>query len=86
MDSRVKLGVKAKDKITGWEGIVVSQLICLFGCNQWGITGQTMDKEGKRPNTEYFDEGRIEWTGVGITAEEVAGQKPGADYNSDAPR
>lgn len=85
MDTTVALGVKAKDKITGYEGIVVTQLICLFGCSQWGISGTAFSKEGKRPDTEYFDEGRVEKTGEGITAAEVAGEKPGADFNSDAP-
>lgn len=86
MDTRVKLGVLAKDKITGWEGIVVTQLICLFGCNQWGIAGNKISEKMERPPTEYFDEGRVEWTGVGIQPEEVAGDKPGADNNSDGPR
>lgn len=82
----VKLGCQAKDKITGFEGVVVTQLVCLFGCNQWGIAGQIFDhKEGKRSPTEYFDEGRVEWTGAGIAPEEVRAEKPGADRNPDAP-
>lgn len=83
----VKLGVQAKDKITGFEGIVVTQLICLMGCNQWGISGQTYNfKEGTRPPTEYFDEGRVEWIGSGILPEDVRVEKNGADFNADLPR
>lgn len=83
----IRLGVKAKDKITGFEGIIVTQLICLFGCTQWGIAGENYDpKEQKRAPTEYFDEGRVEWTGPGLLPEEVIGNKPGPDFNADGPK
>ncbi len=76
MDQTLVLGRKAKDKITGFEGILVSRII-LFGCEQWGIARQMFDhKEGKRAPTEYFDDGRIEITGPGITAGEVTGPIP----------
>lgn len=81
------LGKQVKDKITGFEGIAVTKLISLFGCNQYGIAPQIFDKEkGKRGDTEYFDEGRLEITGEGIAAKEVQVEKPGADFNNDAPR
>lgn len=81
------LGKQAKDKITGFEGIVVTKLISLFGCNQYGIASQVFDKEkGKRGETEYFDEGRLEITGIGILPSEVQVEEPGAESNYDAPR
>jgi len=86
-NNRDNLGKKAKDKITGFSGIIVTKLICLFGCNQYGIAGQAYDdKEQKRAPTEYFDEGRVEILGDGITAAEVSVDRPGADFNADAPR
>lgn len=87
MDQTLVLGKKAKDKITGFEGILVSRIIFLFGCEQWGIAGQSFDeKEAKRAPTEYFDDGRIEITGPGIAAEEVTGKIPGPDFNADRPK
>lgn len=82
------LGKKAKDKITNFEGIIVGKIEYLFGCNQYGIAGQKYDdKEQKRAPTEWFDEGRIEILGEGITAIEVAADSgPGADFNFDTPR
>ena len=76
-----ELGKQAKDKITGFEGILVGRAEHLFGCNTYGIAPQVYDKEkGKRGDTEWFDEGRIQIIGEGITAEEVSTDKPGCDY------
>ncbi len=76
---KIELGVKAKDKITGFKGIIVGRAEHLFGCNTYGISPQTL-KDGQRINTEWFDEGRIEVTGKGIKPEEVKATKPGSDY------
>ena len=81
------LGKQVKDKVTGFEGIAVTQLISLFGCNQYGVTPPVGSKENmKRGDTEYFDEGRLVVIGPGLTAEEVAADKPGCDFNPEAPR
>jgi len=85
--STENLGKSGRDKITGFEGIIVTQLISLFGCMQYGIAPTVYDKEkSKRGDTEYFDEGRVEILGAGITAAEVKVKKPGADFNYDAPK
>lgn len=76
-----ELGKQAKDKITGFEGILVGRAEHLFGCSTYGIAPQMYDKEkGKRGDTEWFDEGRIQIIGEGIAAEEVKADKPGCDY------
>jgi hypothetical protein len=74
-----ELGLKAKDKITGIEGIIVGRCEHLFGCNTYGIAPQKT-KEGKRLDTEWFDEGRIEIIGKGIEPSKVKVEKPGCDY------
>lgn len=80
-------GKEARDKITGFKGIIVTKLTCLFGCAQYGIAQQRFDdKEQKRGSTEYFDEGRIEIIGEGINPDEVKVETPGADFNGDAPK
>jgi len=79
----LNLGKKAKDKITGFEGIIVGKISYLFGCAQYGIAPEA--KDGKVSETHYFDEGRIEVIGNGILPEEVSTEKPGGP-NRDYPR
>ena len=79
----IELGQKAKDKVTGFEGILIGRIEYLFGCNQYGIAPEA--KDGKVNDTNWFDEGRIEITGPGVTAEEVKAEKPGG-VNRDCPR
>lgn len=74
-----ELGKKAKDKITGTEGIIVARAEHLFGCNTYGVAPQVL-KDGKRLDTEWFDEGRLEIIGNGILPEEVQAEKNGCDY------
>lgn len=78
----IELGQKAKDKITGFEGIVVARITYIFGCDQYGIAPPA--KDGKCEDTNYFDEGRIEIIGRGILPEEVQVEKKGG-VNRDAP-
>lgn len=79
------LGVKAKDVITGVEGIIVARAEHLTGCNTYGVAPQRL-KDGKRLDTEWFDEGRIRVTGKGVTPDMVKAKDNGSDYNSDNPR
>ena len=78
----IELGKKVRDKVTGFEGITTGYCTYLYGCNQHNIVPLVQD--GKCGNAEWFDEGRIEVIGPGITKEEVAGEKPGGPQR-DAP-
>lgn len=79
----IDLGQKAKDKITGFEGILIAKVTYLYGCDQYGIAPEVRD--GKIGDTTYFDEGRIEVIGQGVAPEEVQVEKPGG-VNRDCPR
>jgi len=77
------LGKEAKDKITGFEGIIIGKINYLFGCAQYGIAPKS--KDGKVNDTNWFDEGRVEIIGNGIAPEEVKVEKNGG-VNRDCPR
>jgi hypothetical protein len=77
-------GVEAKDKITGFTGIITVRLDFLYGCTQYGLTPTVNDK-GETKHTEYFDEGRIQVIGEGVKPTDVRVEKRGGD-NRDAPR
>ena len=55
------LGWKAKDKITGFEGVIVHRVHFITGCNQCGI--QPVDKKGTVHEFQQFDENRLKILG-----------------------
>lgn len=73
------LGKKVRDRITGFEGIAIGECTYLFGCNQIGIAPPAQNGEVK--GSQWFDIGRIEIIGEGISAESVQTEKPGCEYN-----
>jgi hypothetical protein len=77
------LGKRARDKITGFEGIIIGMITYLFGCQQYGIAPKA--KDGKLEDSHWFDVGRVEILGEGITPESVTADKPGGE-NRDAPK
>lgn len=80
----IELGLEVKDKITGFTGIVIGKAEYLTGCNQYGIC-PTVDADGKKRDTEWFDEGRLLVIGEGVSKEEVSVEQNGGP-NRDAPR
>lgn len=80
----IELGQKAKDKVTGFEGIIIGRVQYLTGCDQYGLVPPA--KDGKIESAQYFDEGRIKIVGAGVTAEEVSAPTPKrGGPNRDAP-
>lgn len=71
------LGKRAKDKITGLEGIIIGKTTYLYGCDCYGIAPPATD--GKCPDSCWFDEGRIEIIGDGVQPDSVRVEKNGAD-------
>ena len=77
------LGKIGRDKVTGFEGVIIGKCEYLTGCNQYGLVPRAI--EGKLGDTAWFDEGRIEIIGDGISVVSVAAQKKGGP-NRDCPR
>ena len=59
MSKRVKLGDEVKDKVTGFQGVAIALHDYLNGCRRISIQ-PPVDKDGKLPVTESFDEPQIE--------------------------
>lgn len=58
-DAADYFGRKAKDSITGFEGIITGHVRYISGCSQVLIT-PPVDGDGKKRDGEFFDEQRIE--------------------------
>lgn len=72
-----ELGKRAKDKITGFEGIITSSVKYLTGCNRYHLQPTNL-KEGIPIEGIYFDEAQVEILGDGIAPREVQGEDKGA--------
>ncbi len=72
-----ELGKKAKDKITGFQGILTARCEFLTGCNRYCIQPIEL-RDGKPIDSIYFDEAQIEIVGDGICEKDVQGEKKGA--------
>lgn len=51
------LGLKVRDKVTGCRGVVTSVCFDLYGCVQAAL--QPEAKDGKLPDSTWFDEKRL---------------------------
>ena len=53
---KVELGKIARDKVTGFKGIVMGRAEYLTGCKKYALQSQKLTKEGKSMDWEWFDE------------------------------
>ena len=56
---KVGLGSLVRDKITGFEGIVMGRTEYLTGCAHVGIHPRGLTNEGSIPGWEWIDETRV---------------------------
>ena len=88
-----ELGLEGKDKISGFSGIIIARIEHLTGCNVYWLAPNKLGPEGKKLDSESFDEERIEIIGKGIAPEDVNPKpvkgkvpRPGADNLKTPPR
>lgn len=63
------LGDRVKDKVTGFEGIVIGRTEWLYGCTRLGVESESMH-EGKPIASQWFDQQRVEILQAGVVAAE----------------
>lgn len=82
----INIGKKAKDKVTGFIGIIVGSADYLYGCKQYLLVPK-VKKDGSLDSGRWFDEGRLEIKRVAIKPSQVKSEsgRNGAEFNSDAP-
>lgn len=57
--TKINLGDRVKDKITGFYGIVVAITHWLNGCVRVSIQPEKLEKDGKIPDSQAFDEAQL---------------------------
>ena len=71
------LGKLGRDKVTGFIGVITATAKHLYGCDTYFLVPKV--KDGKIDDAHWFDVGRIEIIGEGITPSEVQTEKPGGE-------
>lgn len=56
MKFKYKLGAKAQDTITGFEGVITRRTQWLNNCNTYGLQPKGMKEDGSVKETAQFDE------------------------------
>jgi len=56
---QINLGDQAKDKISGFMGIVTGVTSWLNGCRRFMLTPQKLDKDGKPRESQWFDDVQV---------------------------
>lgn len=67
MAFKYKKGLLAKDKVTGFKGIITYRVEYMTGCDQYGLSPEMTTKDKEIPKAEQFDESRIEILGEGVS-------------------
>lgn len=57
--TELQLGFVARDKITGFSGVLTGRAEYDNGCIKWLITPQRTKEDGSMPDEEWFDEQRL---------------------------
>lgn len=79
-----RFGKQARDKVTGFEGVITGKSIFMYGCEQLCLM-PSVDKEGKMREGQWFDVARIELLEEKVKPAQVRAEKPGGP-NPDLPR
>ncbi len=92
IDKNTDLGVRARDMVTGFEGIITGRAEYLNGCTQFVLT-PPVDEDGKSQKGQWIDNGQLEFVDLGVAdqipgpvaaATPVAAKSPGGPQR-DAP-
>lgn len=75
------LGLKGRDKITGYEGVITSACFDLYGCVQVALN-PPMAKDGTVPDGRWFDVSRVDVSPERVmAAPSFAGYSRPSDYD-----
>jgi len=56
--SKIKIGDKVRDKITGFEGTVTADIKYMYGCRQFQVTPD-VDENGNQRKHDWIDEPQL---------------------------
>jgi FAD synthase len=82
MEQEIKLGMKVRDKVSGFEGIAITRVEFLNGCVQIGVKPK-INKDGKMEEAHHIDIQQLEVVGTGVNTKP---QKTGGGFDRLVPK
>ena len=73
-----QIGAKLRDKVTGFEGVVIGRAEHISGCDTYGIQCQTL-KDSVPQDAKWFDEPRLELVDANVLIVDERFDRTGAD-------
>ncbi len=71
MERKTSLGVRARDLVTGLEGIITGRADYLNGCTQFCVK-PPLNKDGETVDGIWIDSGQLEFVDIGL-ADQIPG-------------
>ncbi len=80
-EETLELGMTAKDKITGFQGMITGRCTYLTGCAQLLLIPRIVKEDGTKPGGEWFERQRLSRVGTDqlVLAND---ETPGADIEA----
>jgi len=60
MEFKFKIGKTLKERVTGFQGVVMAITIYSTGCIHYGLLNPKLNKNGEASEWQWFDESRLE--------------------------
>jgi len=79
--STIKLGILAKDKVSGFVGIITGKANYITGCEQYLLVPKASESNDYKTG-QWFDKGRLDYISEGVTAEDVNASDDGCDLQA----
>jgi len=77
MNETIELGCIARDRISGFEGVVTARSEFLNGCVRLGLTPRKRDDDGAPMEAQWFDIEQVEYAAAGLREVAIAAQQSG---------
>jgi hypothetical protein len=89
MTFKYELGVRVKDLVTSFVGVITSRSEFLNGCIRYGVQPTTLNKDGAPHEAHFFDEQQLETVpkeGVSVPKSNTGGPRQDVSRAPDVMR
>jgi hypothetical protein len=84
-EKKIELGCVAREKITGFKGVVIGHVRWLTNCDRFVLQPRDLKEDGTRQDSSSFDVGTLEWAedAIDVRVHPVARSKVPVDLGDE---